>query len=337
MNICVLTYLESENARKRDVVVDQVAQALRELGHEARVLGVHGDAQKLLDGVTNPRPDLVFNLMEMFGKDYFGDVEVAGLLDLIDLPHTGGGPGEIYLQQDKALTKKILAFDGILFPRFAVFTKEADMETGGNLRMPLFVKPLRMDASLGIDGKSLCADSNAMMKRVLYIHERLNDSALVEEFIDGREFYVGVLGNTEPRALPPIELDFSGLPAGSPRIAGRHAKWEEGSAEYKGTRSILAQVSDEVRAKLQKTALAACRALRVRDYGRVDIRLTDTGDLYVIEVNSSCYLERESEFAMAAAADGISYNDLIARIVEEARVRWEKMLAAPKRKRGRGV
>jgi D-alanine-D-alanine ligase len=335
LNICVLTYIESETARKRDVVVEHVAAALKELGHDVRVLGVHGDARKLLDGITSPRPDLVFNLMEMFGTDFFGDVEVAGLLDLIDLPHTGGGPGEIYMQQDKALTKRMLAFDGVLFPKFAVFNKQAEMETAGNLRMPLFVKPLRLDASLGIDGKSLCADANAMMKRVLYINEKLNDSALAEEFIDGREFYVGVLGNQEPRAFPPIELDFSGLPEGAPRIADRKAKWDEGSAEFKGTRSVLANVPDETKAKLQRTALAAYRALRVRDYGRVDLRLTDTGEVYVIEVNGSCYLEKESEFAMAAKADGVGYTDLIARILEEARARWERMMATPKRRRGR--
>jgi D-alanine-D-alanine ligase len=335
MNICVLTYLESERARTYDVVVDHVAAALKELGHDVRIVAIHGDINRMLDGLMNPRPDLVFNLMEMFGKDFFSDVEVAGLLDLIDLPHTGGGPGEIYLQQDKALSKKILAFENILYPRFAVFTREADLETGGNLRMPMFVKPLRLDASLGIDGKSLVTDSNAMMKQVLYIHDRLQDSALAEEFIDGREFYVGVLGNFEPRALPPIELDFSGLPEGMPRVADRRAKWEKDSAEYKGTKSVIAQLPDETKAKLQRTALAAYRALRVRDYGRVDLRLTDTGDVYVIEVNASCYLEKESEFAMAAAADGIEYTELVRRITEEAVARWQRLLQTPRRRRAK--
>ena len=333
MNICVLTYLESERARKTDIVVDHVSDALRELGHDVRILAIHGDIDRMLDGLTNPRPDLVFNLMEMFGKDFFSDYEVAGLLDLIDLPHTGGGPGEIYLQQDKALSKKILAFEGILYPRFAVFSRDQDLETGGNLRMPLFVKPLRLDASLGIDGKSLVTDSGALMRQVLYIHEKVNDSALAEEFIDGREFYVAILGNQDPRVFPPIELDFSGLPPGTPRIADRKVKFEKNSPEYKGTRAVIAQVPDETRARLQKTALAAYRALRVRDYGRVDLRLTDTGDVYVIEVNASCYLEKESEFAMAAEADGIGYTELVRRIVEEAQGRWAKLLQAPRRRR----
>lgn len=335
MNITVLTHLEKETSRTHDVVVDQVAAALRERGHEATILGVHGDIQKLITGLTQPRPDLVFNLMEMFNEDPFGDVDAAGLLDLLDLPHTGGGAGEIFLRQDKALAKKLLAFDGILYPRFAVFPRNSGFETGGNLRMPLFVKPLRLDASLGIDAKSLVHDANAMMKKVLFIHEKLNDSALAEEYIEGREFYVGILGNAEPQALPPIELDFSGLPEGAPRVADSRAKWAKDSIEYKGTRSVIAQIPDEVRARLQKVALDAYRALRVRDYGRVDLRLTDTGDVYVLEVNASCYLERESEFATAAKAAGIEYPDLTQRIVDLAMERYREAQQTPKKRRSR--
>lgn len=333
MNVTVLTHLEKEGAKSHDIVVDQVAAALSEKGHQATVLAVHADIQKLIAGLTQPRPDLVFNLMEMFSEDPFGDVDVAGLLDLLDLPHTGGGAGEIFLRQDKSLAKKLLAFDGILFPRFAVFPKNAGFETGGNLRMPLFIKPLRLDASLGIDAKSLVHDATSMMKRVLLIHDKYNDSALAEEFIEGREFYVGVLGNSEPQALPPIEMDFSGLPEGAPHVADSKAKWSKDSPEYKGTRAVLAQVPDELRARLQKVALEAYRALRVRDYGRVDLRLTDTGDIYVIEVNASCYLEQEAEFAVAAAAAGITYPDLIQRIADMALERYRENLAVPKRRK----
>ena len=140
--------------------------------------------------------------MEMFGEDVTGDVAVAGLLTLMNLHYTGSGPGELYLAQDKALAKKILAFEGIAFPRFAVFSRDAELETGGNLRMPLFVKPLRMDASIGIDRKALVSDTGALMKQVSAIHEECDDSALAEEYIEGREFYVGVLGNQQPLALP---------------------------------------------------------------------------------------------------------------------------------------
>ncbi len=318
MNITVLTHLEKENDKKHDEAVDQVAEALREGGHKVSVLGVHADLAKLRRGLLRRKPDLVFNLMETFGNNELGASDVAGFLDLLGVPYTGGGPGEIYIQEDKALAKKLLAFDGIRYPEYAVFSQDADLETAGRLRMPLFVKPLRMDASIGIDAGSLVHSTAEMMERVLLIHKKVHDAALVEEYIEGREFYVGVLGNLEAQAFPPIEMDFSGLPEGAPHVLDAKAKWDKKSPEYRGTR-----VPDEVRARLQKTALEAYRALRVRDYGRIDLRLTEAGEVYVIEVNASCYLERSSEFATAAAAAGLEYTPLINRIADLALDRYK--------------
>jgi D-alanine-D-alanine ligase len=323
MNITVLTHLEKENDKKHDEAVDQVAGALREGGHKVSVLGIHADLAKLRRGLLRRKPGLVFNLMETFGKNELGAADVAGFLDLLGVPYTGGGPGEIYIQEDKALTKKLLAFDGIRYPEYAVFSQDADLETDGRLRMPLFVKPLRMDASIGIDARSLVHSTSEMMERVQLIHKKVHDAALVEEYIEGREFYLGVLGNLEARAFPPIEMDFSGLPEGAPRVLDAKAKWDKKSPEYKGTRAVLAELPDEVRARLQKTALDAYRALRVRDYGRIDLRLTEAGEVYVIEVNASCYLERSSEFATAAAAAGLEYTPLINRIADLALDRYK--------------
>jgi D-alanine-D-alanine ligase len=318
MNVTVLSGLESDEPKSYDVVVDQVASALRGKGHRVSIFGVHGDLRKLVGGLARRKTDLVFNLLESFGDNTGADVAVAGVLDLLRLRYTGGGPGELDLRQDKGLAKKVYAFEGILYPHFAVFSQNADFETAGSLRMPLFVKPLTADASIGIDGDSLVRDTTSLMKRVLAIHEKVGDSALVEEYIEGRELYVGVLGNREPVAFPPIEMDFSGMPDGMPHVAGTKAKWKKSSPEYKGTKSVLADLPDELRAKVQKTALDAYRALRVRDYGRVDLRLTETGEIYVIEVNASCYLEENSEFAMAAKAAEIEFPELIERIVELA-------------------
>lgn len=317
MRITVLTDLEKKrDPRSYDKVVDQVVAALQEGGHEASVLGVHRDLHALIDGLSKPKPELVFNLFENFGKVRMGAVGVAGLLDLLEVPYVGGGPGEFFIQQDKAVTKKLLAFDRVRYPEFAVFTRAADIEMGGNLRMPLFVKPLSMDASIGIESTSVVHNMKDLMKRAVSIHEKFKDAALVEEYIDGREFYVGVLGNQRPQALAPIEIDFSGLPEGAPHIMGRKAKWDEDSPEYKGTRAVLAQVAPELEAELRQVALDAYRALHVHDYGRVDMRLTAAGEIYVIEVNASCYLEQTAEFAMAAQADGIGYTELVNRIVQ---------------------
>ncbi len=323
MKITILTYVESEGSRTHDVVVAQVAKALRAGGHTPSALGIHGDLRKLVAGLARRQPDLVFNLMEMFGQNLRGDVGVAGVLDLLGHGYTGGGPGELYLRQDKGLAKKALAFDEILYPDFAVFSED-ELETGGNLRMPLFVKPLRADASIGIGTDALVRDAKSLMKRVATIHEKFKDAALAEEYIEGREFYVGILGNREPVAFPPIEMDFSGLPDGAPHVLDSKAKWSENSAEFKGTRSVVADLPDELRARLQKVSLDAFRALRVRDYGRVDLRLTETGEIYVIEVNANCYLEQSGEFAVAAAAGGLDYPTLINRIAELALERHER-------------
>ena len=317
MRIVVLTDLEKKkDPRSYDVVVDQVVAALAAGGHEPVVLGVHRDLHALIDGLSNPKPELVFNLFENFGKVRLGAVGVVGLLDLLEVPYIGGGPGESFIQQDKAITKKLLAFDNIRYPDFAVFSRDSDLETGGNLRMPLFVKPLSMDASIGIEANALVDNMKDLMKRVSSIHDKVKDAALVEEYIEGREVNVGILGNQRPQAFPAIEIDFSGLPPGAPRILGGKAKWDEKSAEYKGTRTVLAELPGDLGARVQQVALDAYRALRVRDYGRIDLRLTDSGEIFVIEVNASCYLEQSSDFATAAEAAGIDYTTLINKIVE---------------------
>ena len=325
MRVTIITWLESEQATEHDVVVDQVAAALEHGGHVVSIIGVHGDVQRLYDGLRITDPELVFNLMEMFDDNLLGDVSVAGLLELCGVPYTGCGPGELTLCQDKALTKKILAYEGIAYPRFAVFPQRGGFETGGNLRMPLFVKPLRADASIGVDERaSLVYDAECLTRRVAAIHDHIHDAALAEEYIEGRELYVAILGNDEPEALPIIEMDFSGLPAGTPHVLGQRAKFDPSSPYYHGTRAVLAELPDELRARVERIALDTYRALGVRDYGRVDLRLTDGGEAYVIEVNASCYLEEKSELAMAARAAGIEYTALVNRIAELALERFRK-------------
>ena len=175
----MLTDLEKKDPRSYDKVVDQVVDALAKGGHEASVLGVHRDLHALIDGLTKPKPELVFNLFENFGKVRMGAVGVVGLLDLLEVPYVGGGPGEFFIQQDKSVTKKLLAYDKIQFPDFAVFTHDLDPETCSNLRMPLFVKPLSMDASIGIEASSLVHNMKDLLKRVASTHNKVKDSALV--------------------------------------------------------------------------------------------------------------------------------------------------------------
>ena len=339
MKITILAYLEPD-ATEPDVVMPQVAEALEAAGHKTSILAIHDDVPALVSGIRERKPDLIFNLVEAFANDMVGGLMgVVGVLDLLQVPYTGGGPGELYLQEDKALAKRLLAYEQVLYPDYAVFAPGADFETGGGkLRMPLFVKPLRMDASLGIDEESLVHSTEEMMDRVQFIHKKFGDSALVEEYIEGREFYVGVLGNQDPVAFPPVEMDFSGLPNGSVPVLDTKAKWDVSSERYQGTKAVIAKLDSELKAKLQHAALDAYRALRVRDYGRIDMRLSTDGEVHVIEVNANCYLEKSSEFVMAAEAHGIEYSELVNRIAELALERWNMRAGLrPKKRKKRSV
>jgi D-alanine-D-alanine ligase len=334
MKITILAYLEPD-ATEPDVVMPQVAEALEAAGHKTSILTIHDDVPAMIAGIRDRKPDLIYNLVEGFGDDILGGLMgVVGVLDLLQIPYTGGGPGELYLQEDKALAKRLLAYEQVQYPDYAVFAPGADFQTGGGkLRMPLFVKPLRMDASLGIEEASLVRTTQEMMERVQFIHKKFGDSALVEEYIEGREFYVGVLGNQDAVVFPPIEMDFSGLPDGSVPVLDGKAKWDTNSERYQGTKAVVAQLDAELKAKLQNAALDAYRALRVHDYGRIDMRVSTDGEVHVIEVNANCYLEKNSEFAMAAAAHGIEYGPLVNRIAELALERWNTRAGLRPKKR----
>ncbi len=307
-----------------DPAVDQVADALRQGGHKVSRLLVGSDWRAVTSGLSRRKPDLVFHLINDFGEVDSGLIATAALLDAMQLPYTGGGPGELYIRGNKGLVKKILAFEKLKCPDFAVFSQDATLETGGNLRMPLIVKPLERDGSIGIGPDALVHSVPELMERVLAIHRKVHDSALAEEYIEGREFFVGVLGNGTPTAFPPIELDFSGLPEGAPRVLDYKAKWQKNSTQYKGTRAVVADLPADLTARLQKVALDACRALLIRDYARIDLRLSNGQEVFVIDVNANCDLEQSSEFAAGAAAAGIDYATLINRIADVALERYRR-------------
>jgi D-alanine-D-alanine ligase len=335
--ISVLAYQEPDDPGP-DVVVGQVSEALRSEGHAVDVVVLHDGIPELTRRIHDHRPDLLFNLMEGFGPGPLGAIAIVGVFDLLDIPYTGGGPGEFYLQEDKVLTKKLLAFDKVPYPSFVVFGRDADIEIAGAIKFPMIVKPLRGDASIGIDGSAIVHDARQLMERIARIHDSVGDCALVEEYVDGRELYVSILGNgSQAKAFPVVEMDFSAMPEGLPHIMDGKAKWDVDSPEYRGTKAVIAELGDETRARVQEVALAAYRALRVRDYGRIDLRLSSSGQPSVIEVNASCYLEKNSEFAMAAAAGGMAYPDLVNRIAELALERTRIQRRGPPREEPRLV
>ena len=308
-----------------DEVVDQVANALTENGHKTSLLGIHDNLHEFLDKLDEQKPDLVFNLCETFADNYYGEMYVAAVLNMLNLRFTGTGAAGMAFRQDKAVTKKLLAFHDVPCPNYATFAKDR-LEFAGKMKFPLFVKPLRRDASAGVGDKSLVNDYSSLMKRIDYIQHELHDAALVEEYIDGREFFVSVLGNYPAKSLPLIELDYSKLADGHPHIYGEKAKFDEGSEEYQEINfGIATDLTPELRDRITTIGVKAASALQVLDYARVDIRLGRDGIPYVVEVNANPYLEQTAEFAVSALQAGMAYSNIINQIVELAWERWEQI------------
>jgi D-alanine-D-alanine ligase len=324
LKVSVLFWEEcSQEGAKHDEVVDQVAAALSEGGHKTSLIGISDDLRELLEKLDDKRPDLVFNLCERFADNDEYEMHVTAVLAMLGQPFTGTGPAGMALRQDKAVTKKLLKFHGVPYPNYATFDKD-NLEFAGNMRFPLFVKPLHGDTSLGIDDSSLVTGYSKLVERIGFIQTHLKVPALVEEYIEGREFYVGILGNDPIEVLPIMELDFAKLPAGYPRIYGYEAKSDMTSLQFGAVNAIVAtDINSEVRARLVMAGREAAYALKVQDYARVDIRLSADGRPIVVEVNANPYLERTSAFALAALQAGMGYTTLVNRIVEHARKRWE--------------
>jgi D-alanine-D-alanine ligase len=311
-----------------DPVLDDIAGALAHCGHSCRKVVVDDKVEPLVASLNSDRPDLVFNLAESFGGKSALESNVAALLNLLGLRYTGSSPAGLLLAGDKTLTKKVLSFHGILTARFATVFRGA-VDWAGDIDFPLILKPPQEDASLGITQKSIVNDVQELLTTMSSLQQEYQSPVLAEEFIDGREFYVGVLGNSDAVALPVMELDFTGFPAGRPKIASWEAKWgdegDEKGEEFEGTKSVFpSDLSDELTERLQKVAVDAFHALRLRDYARVDLRMNAKNDIYVIEVNPNCYLQRSAEFATAAAKSGMEYHSLIDRIAELASARYSR-------------
>jgi D-alanine-D-alanine ligase len=311
-----------------DPVLEQVREALHDAGHAASLLALGSDVAPVVAGLRAASPDLVFNLAESFDGKSALESNVAALLNLLDLRYTGSSPAGLLLAGDKSLTKKILRVHNLRTPEFATFYRGA-VDWAGDLAFPLIVKPPQEDASIGITSSSVVQDLKELFGKIDQLQSEFPGPVLVEEFVDGREFYVGVLGNEKPEALPVIELDFSALPAGRPRIASWDAKWgtdgQGAGVEFAGTKSVFpGGVAEDLIKRMHGIAIESFQALRLRDYARIDLRVTPAGDVYVIEVNPNCYLERESEFARAAARAGHSYEALIERIVHLASARYAR-------------
>ena len=300
---------------------EEIFEALEKLGHEPSYHVLDGRPQSLI-ALAKCSSDLIFNLTESYAGDDTKEMHVAAFLDLLEIPYTGAGPHAVILAQDKSIAKKMFAFHGIKSPYFAT-SYRGTIDHAHDIAFPLIVKPTSEDGSIGIGADAVVNSVKELMERISYIQTEFDSPALIEEYIEGREIYAAILGSYESaHALPLVELDLSKLPKGVPRIASQDVKFERETEAYKLTKSAIAEdLDEETEARLTETAIKAYRAVKLRDYGRIDMRLSSKGDVYVIEANPNPWLSSGQEFAMAARKSGLSYTQMIGEIVELAMAR----------------
>jgi D-alanine-D-alanine ligase len=293
-----------------------VKEALLSLGHSVKGMEMKEELSPMMGKILRAGADLIFNLCEEFNGQSQLEMNIAALIELLKIPFTGSSALVLGLSQDKGKTKSILAHYGVPTPAYRVWSQE-EPGSPSPLRFPLIVKPLWEDASLGIGNDALVSGPDALRQQVEKIHRLHHQPALVEEYIDGRELNVSILGNRDPEILPISEIDFSTLPPGLPKICGYEAKWVEHSPEFDHTVPLCpASLPRGVEKRVREAALRSYQTIDCRDYARVDIRLGLDGIPYVLEINANPDISPDAGMPRSAKVAGYDYTQLIGRIVE---------------------
>lgn len=304
-----------------------VADTLRKMGHDVQVLGVSDDLLPIRSSMEGFQPDVLFNLLMEFQDVGAYQAHVVSYLELLGVPFTGCNSLGIQLSRDKALAKKILRFHRIPTARFAVFAKGRVVRLRRDLRFPLIVKSVEEEASLGISQASVVTDEAKLRERVEFVHEKVGTAAIAEEYIEGREFTVSVIGNERLSTFPIWELRFENLPEGSLPIATARAKWDLKYQRKVGIKTGAAEgIEPELQARIARIAKRVYRVLELSGYARLDLRVTPENAVFVIEANATPDVCDDEDFALSAAAAGLDYPQLLQRIVKLGigyRPRWK--------------
>jgi D-alanine-D-alanine ligase len=293
-----------------------VTTTLRKAGHDVRSMGVLDSLTELRSAIADWKPDVVFNLLEEFNGIVTYDQHVVAFLELMRQPYTGCNPRGLLLSRDKSLCKQLLTFHRIPTPLFFVAPRGFKFHVPRKVKFPLFVKSTTEDASLGIAQASVVDDAAKLKERVDFIHTQVGSDALIEEFIEGRELYVGVMGNDRLTRLPVWEMVFGSMPDSLPAIATRKVKWDKRyQAKYGITTRAAEDLPPAVLANLDKLSRRIYRALGLSGYARMDFRVRPDGSVYVLEANANPNLEAAEDFAESARAAGVGYEDLLEKIM----------------------
>lgn len=293
-----------------------VLAALKNLGHDVRPIGLFDDMGKLRKEIDQFKPHVAFNLMEEFHGVSLYDQNVVSYLELLRQPYTGCNPRGLMLARDKALCKQILAYHRILSPKFVVFPLRRKVKPTKRLQYPMLVKSISEEASFGISKASVVTNDDKLKDRVEFVHEHVKTDALVEEYIHGRELYVGILGNQRLCTLPIWEMLFTKTDESVPVIATAKVKWDNAYQEKIGVETRAAvDLPDNLANSIVKQCTRTYRALSLSGYARIDLRLDAQGRAYVLEANPNPNLSRNEDFAQSAQVAGYSYEALLQRIV----------------------
>ncbi len=295
---------------------NDVYKALLENGHTVRLLGLYNDINILLEEVKEFPPDVIFNLVEVFNQKAYLDKNIAGLLEMLGFPYTGASAGSLFICNDKALAKKILRFHRVRVPRFHTFYHNHRVWLPRYIKLPAVVKPLSEEASRGISLASVVDSEESFVERIKFIHNSMQIDAIAEEYVDGREMYVSIFGNKRLEVLPLREMKFGKMSEDEPRIATYKAKWDDKYRKKWNIKSVfVGNLANGLEEKIRDICKRSYRSLNIQSYSRFDIRITDSGMVYVIEPNANPCIAQCDEVAQSAEKIGISYNSLIQKII----------------------
>jgi D-alanine-D-alanine ligase len=292
-----------------------IVTTLRKMGHEAWPVGVGSELSVIRQAIEEYKPQVTFNLLEEFDGYPMFDQHVVSYLELKKQKYTGCNPRGLTLTRDKALTKKLLAYHRIHVPRFAVFRVNRTVKKSNRLHFPLFVKSLSDEGSLGIAQASIVHNEAKLKERVDFIHRQNQTPALAEEYIEGREIYVGVLGNQKLQAFTPWELVMTNLPEGTANIATGKVKWNVNYQKKIGLQTRPAKLEAPEKKAFERLSKRIYRILGLSGYARIDYRLTEDGRMYILEVNPNPQIAHHEDFADSAEHCGLKYEVLLQKIL----------------------